>query len=114
MKTNAINYLLIIIITASTTFVGCKRPAKPEAIITITTVDAKPVSGATVFLHAYDVPNKPGEKEFTEKTDASGNAYFKFDHEAIYTVEATKDSLYGTGTVKLEMGEIAKKTILAY
>lgn len=114
MKTNVINYLLIIIITASIAVTGCKRPEKPEAVITVTTADDKPVSGATVFLHANDVPDKPGDKEYTGTTDAAGQAYFKFDLEAIYTIEATKDSLYGMGTVRLEMDEIAKKTVIVY
>lgn len=113
MKINVFNYLLIILISLATiNITGCRRPAKPEAIITVTTVDETPVEGATVFLHANDAPSKPGDKEFTATTDAAGQAYFKFDLEAIYTIEATKDSLSGVGTVRLVMDEIAKKTVI--
>ncbi|HET6245545.1 MAG: hypothetical protein H0V01_03510 [Bacteroidetes bacterium] len=113
MKLNIFKCLLILIAAATITITGCRRPAKPEAIITITTVDKKPVSGATVFLHANDA-TKPGDYEYTLTTNGAGQAHFKFDLEAIYTIDAKKDSLFGQGTVRLIMDEVVKQTVIVY
>jgi hypothetical protein len=85
------------------TTTGCKKQGPTGCVITAKDVDNTIVVGANIYLHAKDVPPpiKKGDFEYNAITDSEGKAYFDIPLEAIYTIEATKDSTYGWTTVRL-------------
>ena len=113
MKVNGFNYLIILIVVCAFAATGCNKEGETAAVITITTDDNKPVSGAKVYLHADGVSG-PGDFDTTQTTDASGVTKFIFKLEAIYTIEATKDTLFGVGSVRLEKGNTVEETVIIY
>jgi hypothetical protein len=103
--------LILILIVPVILIFSCKKRGETKAIITVVTENDKPVAGATIELHARDI-DPPGVIEETKTSDSQGRADFVFKNEAIYTVEAVKDTLYGIGTVRLEPHKTVEATVI--
>ncbi len=78
----------------------------------VTVVDAVniPVSGAHVDLLVN--VNPPSSVGANGTTDGSGQIEFEFDQELVLEVHVVKDSLSGTGLIKLENRETVSTTIV--
>ena len=63
------------------------------------------VPGATVRVHCDTVKNSGCVVDNKQTTDESGQTIHYFDYEALLTIEAEKDSLYGRGIADLIRGE---------
>lgn len=120
IKLSSAKFIFLIPALALLVF-ACKKDYLSKAVITVVDVPGKPISGATVILHAKDASTTPtGNQEYfgdTAITDEAGKASFSFNYEAIYTVEASKidttsgDSIKGITRVKLEEGSTVNETV---
>ncbi|MBA3901606.1 MAG: hypothetical protein H0X62_15620 [Bacteroidetes bacterium] len=106
----AFSFVLLISIMAS----GCKKDEPTGCIITAKDLSDKPVVGANIYLHAKDIapPKKEGDFEYKGKTDSQGKAYFDIPLEAIYTIEAVKDSISGFSRIRLRKGETVEESVI--
>jgi hypothetical protein len=95
------------------TNISCRKKGETSATITVLDVNGNTVTGATVELHSRDIPapGAPGIIEQTKTSDASGQATFIFDLEAVLTIEAKSGSSFGTGSVRLEKHENVKQKV---
>jgi hypothetical protein len=94
--------------------ISCKKDSECSAIITVTDENSNAISGATVRLY-YTETNSSGvvgNIDETKTTGGNGEAKFTFDLEAILFIEASKDTLTGTGIIKLVPGETAEETVV--
>jgi hypothetical protein len=93
--------------------VSCRKKGETSATITVLDEAGNTVTGATVELHTRDIPTPgaPGIIEQTKTSDASGQATFIFDLEAVLTIEAKSGSKFGTGSVRLEKHENVQQKV---
>jgi hypothetical protein len=106
--------ILSLLLVFTLAFSACKKDGPTGCVITIKDLKERPVKGAAVLLHAKDMPEekKEGDLVWKQTTDAQGKAYFEIPLEAIYTIEATKSSLYGKGRVRLKPNEVVEETVI--
>ena len=109
-----LNIFLFAVVCFSLVIGSCKKDKKCTALITITNDQSNTVAGATVRLYYTDTNStgSSGNVDQTNITDANGQAEFTFDLEAILYIEASKDTLSGTGIVRLTAGETSEETVL--
>ena len=99
---------------------SCKKPGDTTAVITVVNSAGTPVSGATVYLIGVDSYGDPGGRIDEEaSTDGTGKATFNFNDLykrgeagfAVLDVRVEKDTLYGTGIIKVEEEKTSEATI---
>lgn len=98
LRTSAIVCAFALILTA-TMATSCKKDKTTYGTVTVQTTSGKLVSGAKVLLSAAAVA---GEKTYEGVTDGSGEAEFEIALPGIWDVTVTKDSLSGTGVLRLD------------
>lgn len=110
-----ITFIFVLIATlASVSNIACRKKGDTSATITVVDLNGVAVGGATVELHTRDIPapGAPGIVEQTATTDASGQATFIFELEAVLTIEATQGGRFGTGSVRLEKHENVSQQVI--
>lgn len=108
-------FIFILIATlASVSNIACRKKGDTSATITVVDMSGAAVGGATVELHTRDIPapGDPGIVEQIATTDASGQATFIFELEAVFTIEATQGGRFGTGSVRLEKHENVSQEVV--
>lgn len=108
------NLFLLALAVFLLAFFSCKKDKECIARITITDDQSNTISGATVRLYYTDTSSTGtvGNIDETKLTDANGEAEFTFELEAILFIEASKDTLSGTGIVRLTPGEMVEETVV--
>lgn len=121
MKKNALYVLSAAAIFATGMLLNsCKEPADTLAKILIKDVEGFSVSGATVAL--YGEPSEQGVESTvadTTESNAAGEAIFNLNDlykkgqagVAVLNISATKDSLSGSGVIKIEEETTNTETI---
>lgn len=108
LKSSAFAVMILLTITLVT---SCKKDKVTKGTVMVTNVKSAPVSGAKVHLSANSAN---GKKTYDATTDPSGKAEFEIDLPAIWDVTVVKDSLLGTGVLRLdEPGKKTTVTIIA-
>ena len=83
----------------ATVVTSCKKDKKTYGTVTVKNASGTLISAAKVLLAA---PSANGQKSSTGSTDGSGVAKFELPLPAIWDVTVTKDSLSGTGVLRLD------------
>lgn len=96
---------------------SCKKSGPAEAVITVQDSLGAPVAGAKVILRQDSVinPNTGVRADIYQEatTSAGGQAFFKFDLEAVLNIEVSKDSLTENDEyVRLEQNKKVYKTVV--
>lgn len=112
MKTKqfALLFTLALALTA-TMLQSCKKPGDTTAIITVLDNNDDPHPGALVTVIGVDSYGQPGGRiDMENTTDGSGKASFNFNELfkrgaagfAVLDVRVEKDTLFGTGIIRVE------------
>lgn len=108
--------LVILVVLTGFTVVSCKKTEPCEAVIVVRDTIGRPVAGAKVVLRQDSVvnPNTGVRADVFEEgiSTSTGEAFFKFDWEAVLNVEVTFDSLSGKDYIRLEQNETVRKTVV--
>lgn len=109
-----INLFLFGLVCVALVLSSCKKDKECTALVTITDEQSNKIAGATVRLFYTDTNSSgaAGKIDETKITDANGRAEFTFDLEAILFIEASKDSMSGSGIIRLMPGETAEETVV--
>lgn len=112
MKTNVIKFsafagvLLLLFVAFSTS--SCKKDKTTHGKIHVKNASGDFVAGAAVNLSAPD-----GQVTYNGTTDGGGYVQFDVRLPAIFDVTASKDSLVGTGVLRLdEPGKTTELTVI--
>lgn len=108
-----INLFLFILLGFTLILLSCKKE-KCVALITITDEQSNVIPDATVRLYFTDTSSSgaTGNVDETKITAINGQAEFTFDLEAILFIEASKDTLFGSGIVRLVLDETVEETVV--
>jgi hypothetical protein len=97
-------------------FASCKTTEPAEALVYVVDSLDNPIAGAKVVLRNDSVtsPTTGAQANVYQEdiSDASGQAYFIFDLEAVLFVEVTKGSLFERDYIRLEQSKQVEKTIV--
>jgi hypothetical protein len=96
---------------------SCKKSGPAEAVVTVQDTLGRPVPGAKVVLRQDSVvsPNTGVRADVYQEqiTSSGGEAYFKFDLEAVLNIEVTKDSITENDEyIRLEQNETVRKIVI--
>ncbi len=90
---------VILLLLTATMWTSCKKDKVTHGKVTAVTEAHVPVGGATVHLAA---PSANGQLSYTGTTDGTGLASFDVPLPGIWDVTITKDTLTGTGVLRLD------------
>jgi hypothetical protein len=112
MKTKQFTLLFTLaLVFAVGTIQSCKKPGDTTAIITVLDNNDVPHPGVLVTVIGVDSYGQPGGRiDMENTTDGSGKASFNFNELfkrgaagfAVLDVRAEKDTLFGTGIIRVE------------
>ncbi len=110
-------YLLILtVIFAAALISSCKKTGPCEAVITVRDTLGRAIGNAKVVLRQDSVVNPSTgvradifEEAFTTGT---GEAFFKFEWEAVLNIEASYDVMSAKDYIRLEQSATVRKTVV--
>jgi hypothetical protein len=121
MKTKLITTLTSLTLLLSISLLqGCKDPGDTTAIVTVIDNNDVPMVGALVTVIGVDSYGQPGGRiDQQNSTDGSGKATFNFNELfkrgaagfAVLDVRIEKDTLFGTGIIRVEEEKTNETTI---
>ena len=96
---------------------SCKKTGPAEAVIIVQDSLGAPVAGAKVILRQDSVinPNTGVRADIYQEsvTTAGGQAFFKFDLEAVLNIEVSKDSITENDEyIRLEQNKTVNKIVV--
>lgn len=122
MQTKKILSGLFVAAVVITAF-SCNKIGPAKAIVKVVDANNKPVSGATVRLHADELDGVKDPNSVEKVSGASGLTQFEFKNEAIWSIDATyisvisdstgtyTDTLKGKGIIRLEKDKTVEQTV---
>lgn len=121
MKTKLYSvFFTLALVLGTASFQGCKKPGDTVAVITVLNAAATPQVGATVTVLGVDSYGDPGGRiDYTASTDGNGKASFNFNELfkrgsagfAVLDVRVEKDTLFGTGIIRVEEEKTNELTV---
>jgi hypothetical protein len=114
MKNIIIAGIILLVFTAQW---SCKKTGPAEAVITVQDSLGAPVAGAKVVLRQDSVvnPNTGVRADIYQEavTSSGGQAFFKFELEAVLNIEVSKDSITENDEyIRLEQNKTVNKIVV--
>ena len=123
-KLNSVNAAFLVLLVVAAATVSCRKKADTIAIITVQDIDQNAVDNAMVILKGAPSSAEYANKEIiiddTVFTDEFGKARFNYNETyqlgqagvAVLDIVAIKDTLVGTGIIKIEEETTNEETVI--